>query len=310
MHSGMHMSMAMTMDQFGLFGEILFLIERFIESGFDEKAVYNDPVSKDSLSGEMIFYKSDGYWYLRYESLPGNLAVRAIGFDDKQLYLETGTWVDEGLKQVLDAENLRYCPLREGGAEIKNASGQTMLHSAKSVIPKIGEAMLHPRMLCTAPFGQLDRDNRQEIIAFLDKLFDAGAWSNPDPEASGAEMGNVPVDQKQVQLMSMNLIQALEMEQRPMLRLVRLRKMRLTQQQNLAMLFVNQNQILTAIDQGNEAKLADIIIDCQKRFGTRGTDNLTIFVRAGMYKKQYPKLDWPAARRYARADFYRHVRSR
>src|SRR4051812_33638849 len=91
-----------------LFGEILMIVFKFIDSAYNTSASFFDPVTQRNVLAQDIFTNDNGRWFMRSESLPGNLSVRALCFDLKAIYLETGMWIPDNRDKVISDMGLTY----------------------------------------------------------------------------------------------------------------------------------------------------------------------------------------------------------
>jgi len=75
--------------EFDLLGNLLVETLRFRDSSFDENLVLADETTQSRVKAMEMFYRSGTRYFMRQESVPGDLSIKAIAIDGDGLYLET-----------------------------------------------------------------------------------------------------------------------------------------------------------------------------------------------------------------------------
>lgn len=76
-------------NKFDILGDQMMAALSFAKFKFAGEVELFDSVEGKTVSGKELFQKQGKRWFMRPESLPGDLCVKALGIDHKGIYLET-----------------------------------------------------------------------------------------------------------------------------------------------------------------------------------------------------------------------------
>ncbi len=275
-----------------LLGELLLQTIRFLDSGFNMDLILHDETLLADIPAKEMFTETDGRWFMRGESIPGDLALKAIAVDADGLYLETGPIDTERVREVI-IEEMQPFLLDASARSLQDVhTGRTLISISETAQP---EKELGARCLVTVNLKEASDVRRQIIIRLLDLLYTRGCFtSGEDEEAATA----LPTSQQMVQRLQLGLQQKLVAEQRPLLSLkIKMRdEMRDELRTELQAILGLQFRILAM---GPE-ELLDFLVEYITKHGEESARNILLFTLAGKIKHVMPKLTWKEARRLAR----------
>jgi len=277
--------------RYDLLGKVLFNALRFAEHGFPSDEVYIDWVQSEEPKPAGEFFEQIGKrWFVRSDSLPGHVAIKAIGATEKELLLET-TMIDHELaNQALD--EVRYSESKRG---FFAKSGERLIKIMKRGRKR--KADLDERCLWLIPWPKHFAAMRCEMLMIADTIYCADAFQTAEQSMAIEAPLSVPAAMKLSQRLELGLRQTLELEQRPELAL----SLDLQLQQLLSL-----ERLLLSIkddpDQMNEF-LASQELTPERQ---KNLVNAILFTVAGMVKKGNPDLSWKEARKIAR-DTYNSI---
>ncbi len=278
-----------------LLGAQLMLALQFYESNFNTNLTLVDTVSaEEKYSCKELFNRQGKVWCLRAESIPGNLTIKSISVDKRNLYLETAPLNWDGVAQVLKDQMLPFdCnPTQRRFSDSTN--GQKLITISKPTSPKYEGTSLAPRCLWTIPLIGQDAIRRKMMIKLADVIYTADAYSY---QGIGGEKiaveGSGKGGRLELQVL-LELQMQLQAEQRAILSLRgALRgELRLELQQILGLYY--------SIVRMNEDELLKFIVDHTEKHGEKTTVQVLNFALAGKIKRAQPKLTWREARAMAR----------
>jgi hypothetical protein len=274
-----------------LLGDLLMETLKFLDSGFDGSLVLRDETTISDIAAKEMFAESEGRWFMRQESIPGDLSIKAIGVDADGLYLETGPLDIPKVTEVVVEEMLPFAFDASGLAFKDMHTGKELVTVSK---PVQVEKELGFRSLLTVPLKDISNTRRDAIIKLLDLLYGRGCFMVEQEEG----MISVPTSQQIVQRLQLGLQQKLMAEQRPLLSLkaavqdVQRGELRT----ELQMLLSLERRILSM---GPET-LLDFLVEYVTKNGEARAKNILLFTIAGKIKHTMPKMSWKEARELAR----------
>jgi hypothetical protein len=243
------------------------------------------------LPAKAMFQESGGRWFLRAESVPGDLSIKAIGVDKSGLYIETaplepgrvsGAIIEEMLPFSFDADQRIFSDVH---------TNAKLISFSKPVKPETG---LDARSLFTILLKDVSPVRRKSAVRLMDMLYTKSCFAPEETE----DIVSAPVSMQQVQRLQLGLQQKLTVEQRPWLALRN--KGEGTVQNELGaelrLLFTLERRLISM----KPDELLDFIVEYVNKNGEERTKNILLFTIAGQIKQTMPKLTWKEARRLAR----------
>ena len=91
---------------FDLLGEQLLLAVKFQQSGYDLKLMLEDGVKSETHAAGNIFELQGERWFMKGESLPGYVGIKAIAIDDAGIFLETSPIDSAKTKDIITKKML------------------------------------------------------------------------------------------------------------------------------------------------------------------------------------------------------------
>lgn len=274
-----------------LLGDLLVEMLRFLDSGFDKEIVLQDETTNSAVPAKEMFREIDGRWFMRPDSIPGDLSIKAIGIDQNGLYVESAPLDNDRAKDIIIDELLPV--IFDPGKRVFLDVHKKQILASISEVKKV-EKNLGPRCLWTVPLKEVVGVRRQSAVKLLDIFYSRGCFEAEDDN----EMISAPVSQTQVQRLSLGLQQRLAQEQRPLLSLSTGLNVsgQLELRTELLMLLSLERRIMSM---GPE-ELLDFVVDYVSEHGEDRTKNVLLFTLAGKIKRTMPDLTWKEARKLAR----------
>ncbi len=282
-----------------LLGAQLLLALSFQESGFDPELELQDEIGSEKVRARELFSKSDGRWFMRAESIPGHLALKAIAVDESGLYLETSPVKAGEIRDLIVDRMLPFVARLEG----ETCLGFDDVTTSKELVT-LGPATkpeiegLGLRCLWTVSTAKIDSVRRHAAIQMIDAVFSVDAYHVEEMEVDAAGINSVGAAQRLAQTLQIGLQQKLRMEQRPVLSLSIGIKGDQIQAQTLEL-----RQIMALnrrlLQMGPE-ELPRFFNDYIQRHGEKAALHVAIFAVAGKVKAARPGLSWKEARQVAR----------
>lgn len=136
------------MLELGTLGKQLMLAVQFQKSGFNLEQVFSDIVTAEKdVSAKELFTQKGKRFFLRSDSIPGDLAIKAIAFDNKSLFLELAPIDIETVKKVI-ADNMFLVILDQNAKWVSDANTHKTLVSIGPIQHHCyGDIKLAPRCL-------------------------------------------------------------------------------------------------------------------------------------------------------------------
>lgn len=276
---------------FDLLGDLLSEALKFADSGFDGELVLRDETSLTDAPAKELFSETDGRWFMRPESLPGDLCIKAIAVDGEGLYLETSPLNDANAREEIAEAMLPVLYDAEKRAFVDVHRQLTLVTISE---PKVLEKGLDDRCLWTVPLRDVSTVRRLALVQLLDLLYSRSCFEVSEQKQSVAP----PTSMALVQKMSLGLQQRLTVEQRPMLSLKATLGMtaKMELRTELRMLLSLERRIVSM----SPEELLDFVVDHISERGEAWTKNVLLFTLAGNIKRTMPKFTWKEARMVAR----------
>src|SRR3989344_5169002 len=130
--------------EYDFVGSQLMLAVSFRESGFDPNLQLEDTVtSQRSARASEIFSCQEGRWFMRGDSIPGHLAIKAIGVDENGLYIETSPLNAEKVHGIIQKLMLPFRYDAKKGMFSDITTRQPLIHIGNTVkVPELGARCL------------------------------------------------------------------------------------------------------------------------------------------------------------------------
>ena len=273
-----------------LFGEILTNCVEFARQDFSVGLVLHDGVQDEHLQAGRMFQPDEESrrWAMSQDSLPGDLAIKAVAVNKQRILLEIAPVDLERAREVLLD---RGVPASIHPAQICNAFGTPV---ARRMSEHIGNAAqgISPRQLWAIPW------TRPQLCAIAIQVFDAiytaSACSIEGME--DAEGGGSVATQQSMQ-MRMSIQLQLQQEQRPVLLLEGRTDLLTVQRQELRGIMGLQHRVLRMTPDELETWAAN---EAAKPGGARKVYDAIVFAMAGRIRAVRPSFNWREARQHAR----------
>lgn len=301
----------MSSNGFDDIGTILKNAIAFRRSSFEASLTFEDPIAAgEQVAAHTMFTNTGGRWFLRYESLPGIVAMKAIGVDVDGLYLETSPIPKDDLTAIIREHRL---PLRisPDGGQITTSSARQLVVRIERLTTEIDKGLSEARELWTIPLSGLQDVHVEHVVRLADLVYTKNSYETSEPDEAVGEVGEHPTMrmqlgfQQQLQLSQRPLLaqrqeQEQKLEQKQELRREQTQEMQLGQRLEIQQILSLQYQILRM----SEEELLAFAMKDPTPAGQKRTLNVLIFVLAGRVKNLKPSLPWKEARRIARKSVY------
>lgn len=284
-----------TSSDFDLLGGQLFEAVNFARFGFDSRLKLFDHVRDETLEAGGMFVADRGRWFMTRDSLPGDVAVKALGVDRRALYVETAPLATQQVNEALTEKNVaaRY---DESMHSFVTFSGRVLLTVTDAEV----SPDFMPRALWTIFWSSLRVADLELALKIADAVYAKSAWQVA-PEHGDLLVATRATGDLRVELAQM-MVQMLAREQRPLLslepRAQHIQSMRLEMRPILHL----ERSLLNA---GPEALEEYAKRDLSPE-GQRRTMQILVFVLAGRIKREInQRLSWKQARRAAHGMIFR-----
>ncbi|MCX6702067.1 MAG: hypothetical protein NTX96_02665 [Candidatus Zambryskibacteria bacterium] len=277
-----------------LLGEQVMLALRFQESGFDPELELQDEVENQTARARILFSDSDGRWFMRSESIPGHLGIKAIAVDQENLYLETSPIKVEDVRRAIVDRMLPFTFQDDGFVDV--TTGKQLIFLGPVTKPEIEELGL--RRLWTIPTHDLDGLRRSMVVRMVDTIYSVDAYEVEEVEVSSVPVISQASVQRLSQQLQIGLQQRMLLEQRPVLSLSTRTTGEQTQIQTLELrqiMALNHQLLRMGADE-----LPDFFSRFIEKHGEKAALRVAIFAVAGKVKAAKPSLSWREARQVAR----------
>lgn len=281
-------------EELDLLGDQLLNALKFARSGFSPELLLTDHVEQESVRASVMFEcQRRGCWFMRQASLPGDLAVKAIGIDGRALQLETALLDPSGVERAL-REHVVALTYDARTCTFRTVSGSRPV--ATVTTGKVPRGV-SPRCLWTILWRSLAPESLQLAIRAADAVYRQSAYAD-DGEAlttqgAAREIGKIDIE------LRLDIVQMLAHEQRPILSLGMLPTLAM----ELRPIQALERRLLTM----SPEELAEYAMSDLSAAGQRRILQAFIFTLAGRIKRSMPELNlsWKRARAIARARIFR-----
>lgn len=271
--------------EFDILGDLLSVAIKYLDSGFQDDLVLHDGVTNTDVMAKHLFYDRDGRYFLRDESVPGDLSIKAIAIDDNGLYLETSSIKSEDVSSLLSEEMI---PLQFIDGNLVD------IHKYQQIIlvskPEKPSEEFDMRCLLSVPFKKISVKQRDTAIRMLDLMFTRNCF-----ESEEDEIFHEPTSQKL--RLKLGLQQKLALEQRPYLSLLGKLSAKVELSPQLGAMLSLECKMMSM----TKEELLEFILKHASQHGEERTKQLLFFALAGRIKRVAPKvLTWKQARKLAK----------
>lgn len=280
----------------GLLGRQLAAALAFAKSRFDAVVVLDDAVTGEQKPAAEMFEQKGRRWFLRADSMPGDLALKAIAVTDVSLLLETAPVRPEALAQVIEDADI---PLAWNSADAftfgDRRAHACYLHRRDGKVTVDGKALRVWRSLWTIPHKRgTTSPSVMAAVSLADRAFEDYVYDDEKMVVDALDAGNAstPRAQRREMRLELGFQQQLALEQVPVLTLGE----RLEQRMELAGILGLQRKLLSMTDE----QVAAWVASDPSEEGQRRAMNVLVFVLAGKIRKARPDITWKDARAAAR----------
>ncbi len=224
---------------------------------------------------------------MRSASLPGHIAIKAIGVDRKSLFVETAQVDIEKIQRIIE----------EGELDITfNREKRTFSTRTGKKLVVLSGSSESGRTLWTVPLHHLSDDDTDLVISFIDTVSIENAFENGEEEFGSLTPGQAPALLLQLNL---SMVQLLEQEQQPQL-LAALDaaldvNVDVTVNFDITRLLRLQHIILRM----STEELVEFVTKDTSKEGQQKVLRVLHFVLSGKIKRLKSELDWKSARKIA-----------
>jgi len=274
----------MRQEDFDLLGQQLFLALRFAKSGFNQEELLGCCVTQEQASGQTLFFQEKNKWFMRFDSLPGVVSVKAIGVNSAKIFLETAGVDVKAANQVLVDKGLHPQFVVDSNGVKRDKKPWITFRNPNKTDQKKG---LGNRLLWVMPWRSLSAADHLQLIMVPDLLYSANTFEQEEEESvSGAR----------TQGMSFQILprlrQQLLTEQRP--------ELALRQEMSVGYMLIMDQRLR----QMSEAEVLEEVAKDTSAEGQRRMLRLLVFSLAGKVKRAmretHPNMTWKEARALVR----------
>lgn len=286
-----------------LLGQQLVMALQFAESGFNTDLALEDSVTDAPVrAGEAFQKKERNRWFMRWDSLPGHVGIKAIAVDRDAIYLETAPFDTERIRELIAERMLPVSYDEKRRCFVDTSTGKPLI-TVTIADAKVRQATrnreLAPRCMWTLPLD-VDPIRKRTMIALADLVYTDDAYRVEDVET---QVPDAPVHsfagaQRMTMQLQMELRQTLELEQRPLLSLTT--EQRLEQRLEIQQVLALEQRI----GHMSFEELLEYANSDPSPEGQHRVLKVFVFVLAGRVKRALaatqPNMTWREARRVAR----------
>jgi hypothetical protein len=294
------------------FGQQILNALHFVLNGFPQDQVYDDTIIGGNVLGRDMFEERDGRWFMRQQSLPGNLAIKAIAVDATEGLLLEVTPFSNDLEVKIIREYALPFKIKKVGRGRK-AQTRIIDTTTKELIMFVDTAEhfyaganknelpeeLGPRWLVTVPLAKLNTARQMLIVRFLDAVYDNDCFSSEGTVTEDvSEVRSVQQAATMSLRLDLRLMQMLELEQRPILSL----RNKLVGEQvlNQHMELAHLQQLERKILHMTEDELTAFAAQLAAEKGTQTALKVLMFTLARTVREAQPGISWKEARKIVR----------
>lgn len=294
-----------SVDDFGILGRQLMAAIEFARSGFDASVMLDDSITGCQMRTGDMFEQKGRRWFLKQDSLPGDLNVKAVAITESSLIFETAPVDPNEANQLAQDKKLS---LRWDKAEAfkygDHRQHACYLHRRQSSLKVDGQTVSVLRSLWTIPCKRgVTNPSVMAAVALADLVFEQGVYEEApmiaDALSTSDESASVSAASPSVSRGPNSMRLELDFQQQLVLEQVALASMSLQTEQRteLRYLMAMQRRLYGMND---EEILAWVTSD-PSREGQRRALNVLVFAVAGKIKSAQPDISWKQARAAARA---------
>jgi len=276
-----------------LLGSLLIEALKFRDSGFDENIVLMDRVTNSELKASELFNPDGQRHFVRYESLPGDLTIKAVAVDAEGLYVEVSPLDLAQVKAVISEEMLPTSFVSDEGVFCDVHSTDVLMTVS---VPSRPDKELGFRSLITIPLVALSSRKQEVLVEILDALYVNGGFTSEEVDEEISSTRSSPGQPQGIRI-ELNLQHRLMTEQRPLLSLTN--RQRYDGTTKLTLEFQQVLSLSHRILNMNEEQLFAFATEYAGKHGEQGAKSVLLFALAGKVKSAFPKLPWKASRKLA-----------
>lgn len=294
---------------FDVLGTQLVLAYQFFKSNFNGEDIVADAIEGQQVALKSIFIEKAGRWFMKNESVPGDISIKAIALDKDNLYLETSLLDLDAVRHIIADEML---PFKHSVAKhgFIDTSSQKKLISVVNANARQALMLggMDQRCLWTIPWHKEEKRNLA-CIYLADCIFSANAFRENPGVSINTNVHRQDDVQKLEMRLNLELQQKMLIEQRPVLSL------RISQETELQTRTELQLQVLpmlaleARINRMTEAEVIEYFTKDLTTDGQKKATRVIAFIMARKIKnslaKQGKTVTWKAARRIARQLIFR-----
>ncbi len=290
-------------------GTQLLIARDFFNSGFTADVEVEDPIRNEKIRVSEMFVRPEAEeqpWLMAEASLPGVLAIKAVGISTDGVLLETAPLDVVRVNAILEERGLAFTFKKGGFYSIRGPKKCviSVSHPAEVAVEQIeGEEQLTvgPRCLWIMRLKDLTLVQQATIISLADAVYAENAFVEEEVEldASGSA-GSVGQVRAMVQRLEQTFQLRLMLEQKPVLMMAQKMGMRgeMQQQLQVTQLFALQRQMLAAAT--DEQTVIRLFQEITAKLGQKRLMDAIIWTLAGKLVQANPKLTYKAARAVVR----------
>lgn len=274
-----------------LLGQQIMLALTFRDSGFNTQLDWEDIVAGAKAKSGTIFENRGNRWFMRSDSIPGHLGIKAVAVDEKGLYLETSPLNAERVKEVISELMLPIFFSPEKGIFSDMFTSKPLVIVTKPITP---EEEMDKRCLWDIPLEGVSDTRKKVVVRLIDGLYTADVYEVEEAEELTASVTSRRDIPKLSLLLQISLQQRLSLEQRPILSLRQAPRMEdiMTQRLEIRQILALEQRILSM----SPKDLEEFVIRYVAEHGEARTKNILLFAIAGRIKDVVPQFTWKEAR--------------
>lgn len=289
---------------FDVLGSQILLAYQFFKSSFKGEEIVIDTIEDQQVELRSVFTEKDGRWFMKNESVPGDISIKAIALDKDNLYVETSLLDLNAVRQVIADEML---PFKHSVAKhgFIDTSSQKKLISVASANAKQTLMLngMDQRCLWTIPWHK-DEKRILACIYLADCIFSANAFRE-NPGVSINTNVRRPGDVQKLEMkLNLELQQKMLIEQRPVLSLNISQKTEMQARTELQLQVLPMLALEARIGKMTEAEVIEYFTKDLTADGQKRATSVIAFIMARKIKNslaiQGKIVTWKAARRIAR----------
>jgi len=286
---------------FDLLGEQLILAIKFQQSGYDPKLMLEDGVRSETHAAENIFELQGERWFMKGESLPGYVGIKAIAIDDTGIYLETSPIDPTKIGKIITEKMLalKYNDKQKKFLDTSKNKVLIQITDAENLEDGQGD-----RCMWQMDLPQ-DKVRLNAFVKMADTAYTHEAYQIQEKEMLSMFPPAGTGEQRMAQVLNLSLVQRLDVEQKPILSLKQEQRPDVIMTQTLELRQIQRLEL--AILNMNLQDLAEFALRDTTPEGQAKTIKVFQFVLAGKLKRTWESgpekkvMTWKQARQLARS---------